>query len=53
MYNWKKKLNKINFNKFIWFYSKKKKKYINIFGGFPVTGMRKKNVSEKKKRCRQ
>ena len=33
-------MNKINFNKFIWFYWKMKKKL--FFGGFPVAGMSKK-----------
>ena len=40
-------MDKINFNKFIWFYWKMKKK-ITIFDGFPVAGMRKKMMNEKK-----
>ena len=42
-----RKINKINFNKFIWLYWKMKKKCnIYIFGGFPVAGtMKKKNVA--------
>ena len=40
-------MNKINFNKFIWFYWKMKKKNI-FFVVFPVAGMRKKMVKKKK-----
>ena len=46
--NWKK-INKINFNKFIWFYWKMKKK----FGGFLVAGMSKKNDEKKKSAQKQ
>ena len=45
MYKTGRKINKINFNKFIWFYWKMKKKILVVF---PVAEMKKK-VMEKKK----
>ena len=45
-----RKINKINFNKFIWLYWKMKKIYIlyNFFCGFPVVGTMKKQIMKKK-----
>ena len=46
-----RKINKINFNKFIWLYWKN---IIYIFlGGFLVAGMKKKIDMKKKKKCRK
>ena len=44
------KINKINFNKFIWLYWKMKKKYnIYFIGGFPVDGTMKKKYNNNNK----